>query len=187
MSRSEEFLKRLTVVERSIVLSGHEANILDLELARDFAELRKALPPLLRIVGRVRKIAGKYDEIGLIGEAVYGGDRFFQRPFGIGIGRSLKSPVRIGELHKIEVIGCLSVFAGCLLLPQFLKPSSQIVRFLAPQLQVSVCKVKGHCLLERLQLSLARLGLLDAPISLRDRLEFVNLRSGLLDSLIAGV
>ena len=91
------------------MLSGHEANILDLELARDFAELRKALPPLLRIVGRVRKIAGKYDEIGLIGEAVYGGDRFFQRPFGIGIGRSLKSPVRIGELHKIEVIGCLSV------------------------------------------------------------------------------
>ncbi len=57
-----------------------------------------------RIVGRVREIAGEHDEIRLALEAVDRGHRFLERALGVGIGRPFEPPVRIRQLHEVEVV-----------------------------------------------------------------------------------
>src|SRR5712691_11850936 len=79
VARAEELLPRLPVVERGVVLSRHEANVLVPEALDDVAELGQAPPSLLRIVGGVREVAGEDDEVRLESEAVYRGDRLRQR------------------------------------------------------------------------------------------------------------
>jgi len=55
------------------------------------------------------QIAGEYDEVGRFGQGVDGGDGLFERPLGVGIGRALESPVRIGKLDEVELIRGLGV------------------------------------------------------------------------------
>src|SRR5712691_36189 len=56
-ARPEEFLPRLAVVERRIVLAGYEAHVPVLQPGYDVAESREPAPALGRIVGRMREIA----------------------------------------------------------------------------------------------------------------------------------
>ena len=104
---AEELLVGLALVERRVVLAGHEAHVLHLEFADDVAEFRQALPALLGVVGGVREVAGEHDEVGLLLEAVDGGNGLFERPLGVGVGRSFEAPVRVGQLHEIEIVGGL--------------------------------------------------------------------------------
>src|SRR6266576_665206 len=62
---AEEFLERLAAVERRVMLARHEMDVLDLELADDFLELRESPAPFLRIIGRMCEISGEHDEIRL--------------------------------------------------------------------------------------------------------------------------
>ena len=93
MRVAEEFVEGLAAIERRVVLARHEAHVLDLELADDLLELGKALAAQLRVVGGMRQVAGEHDEVRRLGQAVDGGDGFFQGAFGIGIGRALEAPV----------------------------------------------------------------------------------------------
>src|SRR5262249_13394695 len=94
----ERLDERLATVERRIVLAGEEAQRLDLERGDDLLELREPLTPLLRVVGRARQIAREDEEVGLRLHRVERRHRLLQRELGIGVRRSLETPVRIGEL-----------------------------------------------------------------------------------------
>src|ERR1043166_2801829 len=61
--RAEELLECLAVVERRVVLTRHEADGLDVELAHHALELRQTLAALDRAVGRMGEVAGKHDEV----------------------------------------------------------------------------------------------------------------------------
>ena len=94
------------------MLTGHEADVLYLELADDVLELGKALPAHLGIVGRMRQVAGEDNEVWLFRQAVYGGNGFFQRSLRIGVRRTFEAPMRVRQLDEIEVIGCPSLGSG---------------------------------------------------------------------------
>jgi hypothetical protein len=101
---AEQLAVRLAPVERRVVLAGHEAHILDVQLADDLLELGEAAAALLRVVGRVREIAGEHDEIGLLGKRVHRGHRLAQRPLRVRVRRPLEAPVGVGHLHEVEVV-----------------------------------------------------------------------------------
>src|SRR5438270_7853553 len=63
--RTEELAIRLAVIERGIVLAGHEADLFRAQAGDQLLELRAAPAPLGRIVGGAREIAGENDEVGL--------------------------------------------------------------------------------------------------------------------------
>ena len=104
MRLTEELLVRFTVIEGSVVLARHEADVLYLEFADDILELGKALPAHLRVVGGMSQVAGEHDKVGLLGQAVYGSNGLLQRPLGVGVGRAFEAPVCIRQLNEIEVI-----------------------------------------------------------------------------------
>ena len=86
------------------MLARHETHVAHLEFAHDLLEFGQPPAALRRIVGGMREIARKHDEIRLAFEAVDRGDRLLQRNLRVGIGRALKTPVRIGQLHEIEIV-----------------------------------------------------------------------------------
>ena len=105
VARAEKFLPRLPVVERGVVLARHEAQVLVLQALDDVAKLGQAPPSLLRIVRRVREVAGEDDEIRLELEAVHRRDRLRQRAARVGIhDRPVEAPVRVGKLDEVEVV-----------------------------------------------------------------------------------
>jgi len=75
--RAEERLIGFAVVEGSIVLTRHEPHGLGLKILYDLLKLAHTLTTLYRVIGRVRKIASKHDEVGLVVEAVDRSHRFF--------------------------------------------------------------------------------------------------------------
>ncbi len=102
---AEELLVGRAAVERGIVLAGHEVHILHPQILDDVLELGHALAPLRRIVGGMGQIAGEDDEVGLVGERIDLGHRLAQGALRIGIHRRpLEAPVRIGQLHEVEVL-----------------------------------------------------------------------------------
>ena len=86
------------------MLTGHEADVLYLELADDLLELGKPLPAHFRVVGGMGQVAGEDDEVGLLGQAVDGSHGLFERPLGVGIGWALEAPMGVGQLDEVEVI-----------------------------------------------------------------------------------
>jgi hypothetical protein len=102
---AEELLVGLAAVERGVVLARHEAHVLHRERRDDLAEALHALAADLGIVGGMGEIAGEDDEVRLLGQAVHGGHRLLQRVLGIGICSPAVTPVRVGELHEMEVAG----------------------------------------------------------------------------------
>ena len=106
---TEELLVRRAAVQRGIVLAGHEAHVLDLELADDGLELSQTPTPLDGVVGGVRQVAREDDEVGRFLQLVDRGDRLAQRDIGIGVGRTLETPMRVRELNEIE----LTIAASC--------------------------------------------------------------------------
>ena len=75
MRRAEEFPVGLAGVERGIVLARHEAHVFYAQRQNDLAEALHAGAALLRVIGRVGKIAGEDDEVRRVGEAVHGRHR----------------------------------------------------------------------------------------------------------------
>ena len=110
---AKELLERLAVVERRVVLPGHEAHGLDLELAHDGLEFRHALPALHRVVGGVREIAGEHDEVRLVVEVVHRPHDLLQGALGVRIGRPFEAPMRVRQLQEVElVLVCTQRHAG---------------------------------------------------------------------------
>ncbi len=102
---AEELLERLAVVERRVVLPGHEPHVLHLECAHDLAELGHAPASLLRVVGRMGQVAGEHHEIGLTRQPVDRRDRFLERSLRVRVDRSvLEAPVTVRELHEVEFV-----------------------------------------------------------------------------------
>ena len=62
-----------------------------------------------RIVAVVRQVAGEEDQVGLRIERVDDVDGALERLRAEGIGRPLKSDVRVAELHDREGAGCFAV------------------------------------------------------------------------------
>ena len=117
MRRTEKLLERLAVIERCVVLTGHEFHVSHLERARDIAEFGHALSALFRVVRRMREVARKHDEVGGLPQTVDRRDRLFERSLGVGILRgALEAPVRVRQLHEIKIIPgrgcCRSVRVG---------------------------------------------------------------------------
>ena len=105
MGRAEEFLEGLAVVERSVVLAGHELDILHLELADDGTNLVHAFTPDLAVLGGMGEVAGEDDEIRRFLQTVHRGHRLLQRSRRVRVlGRTLEAPMRIGELDEVEVL-----------------------------------------------------------------------------------
>ena len=87
------------------MLAGEIPVRLHLELPDGVADVRQTLPTLLRIVGRVREVAGEDDEIGLVRESVHVSDRLVERPVGVRVHRRTReAPVEIGHLEEHEVL-----------------------------------------------------------------------------------
>jgi hypothetical protein len=76
---AEEFFIGCALVERGIMLAGHQAQRLYLQLGDDRLELAHALLPHRYVVGGVGEIAGEDDEVRLHAHAVDGGDGLLQR------------------------------------------------------------------------------------------------------------
>ena len=102
--RAEELAVGLAVIERGIVLAGHEADLFRAQAGDQLLELREAPAPLGTVVGGVREIAGEDDEVGLRIERVYRGDGFGQRARRVRVRRALEAPVRVRELHEEEFV-----------------------------------------------------------------------------------
>ena len=95
--------KSRTTVERSIVLAGHEVHVLDSQVGHDVLEFNHPAPALNCIIGRVGKVAGKYDEVRLHVQGIDGGHRFTQSHGRIRVVRAFVSPMYVRQLNEIEV------------------------------------------------------------------------------------
>src|SRR5580658_6172486 len=62
---AERLAVRIAAIKRGVMLTGDEANILDLERGHDFLETRHPGASLSGVVGRVREVSGKDDEVWL--------------------------------------------------------------------------------------------------------------------------
>jgi hypothetical protein len=100
----EEFAEGLAAVERCVVLARHEVQLLRVQAGDDVAEPGHALAALLRVVGAVRQVAGKADEVGRLGQRIDGRHGPGQRRADVGVGIALAAPVRIGELNEMELL-----------------------------------------------------------------------------------
>ncbi len=85
------------------MLARHEAHVFYAQRRDDLAKALHALAPQLGIVGGVRQVAGEDDEIGLLGKPVHRRHGLLQRVLGVGICSATVAPVRVGELHEMEV------------------------------------------------------------------------------------
>ncbi len=102
---AEELLVGLALIERRVVLAGHEADVGHLELLDDVAELGEALAALLAVVGGVGQVAGEDDEIGLLAERVDPRDRLLERVRGVRVGlRAGEAPMGVGQLDEVEIL-----------------------------------------------------------------------------------
>ena len=113
MRRPEELLVGRPVIERGVVLAGHEAHIGIFQPARQVAEFRQPAAALAGIVGGVGQVAREHHEVRLRLEGVDRRDRLRQGAGGIRIdGGALESPVGVGELDEEELVLAGAVRAG---------------------------------------------------------------------------
>src|SRR5262249_36128301 len=99
----------LAMIEGSVVLARHELHVADLELADDRAHFVHALAAHLAVFGRVGEVAGEHDEVRRLLQGIHRRDGFPERACRVGVlGWPLEAPVRVGELHEVEIagIGC---------------------------------------------------------------------------------
>src|SRR5215510_11383374 len=118
MKIAEKFPIGFAPVERSVMLSGHKAHGLDLELTGDLPELRHPLSSNFRIVRGVSQVAGEDDEVGLFFEAIDRRDGLLQRAPSFRVDfRPVKAPVGIGKLDEIKFLRGRSIISDRLITP----------------------------------------------------------------------
>src|SRR6266545_424073 len=118
MKIAEKFLISFAPIERSVMLSGHKAHSLDLELTGDLPELSHPLSSRFRIVRGMSQVAGENDEVRLFLEAIDRRDGFLQRASRVWVDfRPVKAPVGIGELDEIKFIRACSIISDRLIMP----------------------------------------------------------------------
>ena len=86
------------------MLAGHVPLHGHFEICHDGLELAHALVPLGLVVGGVGQIAGEDDEVGLLRERVHRPHRLTERVGRLRVGRTLESPVGVGELDEEEIV-----------------------------------------------------------------------------------
>src|SRR5262245_62766220 len=118
MKIAEKFLIGFATVERSVMLSGHKAHGLDLELTGDLPELRHPLSSNFRIVRGVSQVAGEDDEVGLFFEDIDSNDGFLQCASRFRVDfRTVKAPVGIGKVDEIKFLSGCSINSDRLIAP----------------------------------------------------------------------
>src|SRR5215470_8923307 len=117
MKIAEKFLISFAPIERRVMLSGHKAQGLDLELTGDLPELSHPLSSRFRIVRGMSQVAGEHDAVGLFIEAIDRRDGFLQRAPRVWVDfRTVKAPVGIGELDEIKFIRACSIISDRLIM-----------------------------------------------------------------------
>src|SRR5260370_34104017 len=74
-------------------------------------DLPAPLSTLIAVVGGMRQVAGEHDEVGLPLKSVHQGNGVLQRHVRLRVWRTLKPPMRVGELQEVEVVRAVRLLA----------------------------------------------------------------------------
>src|SRR5215510_13339314 len=103
MKIAEELLVGVSTIQRRVMFPRHEPHCFCFQLTDDVTEFSHAVSADVPIVGGLSEIACEHDKIRLLLKTVHGSHGLFQGPLRIRIDiRSVKTPVGIGQLDKIE-------------------------------------------------------------------------------------
>lgn len=86
------------------MLAGKEAQVFHLQARNQIPIFPQPAPPLVGVVGVVGEIARQYEEVRLGGEAIDCFNGLRQGGAGLGIGRSVITPVGVRELDEEEIL-----------------------------------------------------------------------------------
>ena len=101
---AEKFSIGRATVERSIVFAGDKAHGFDVEFGNNFLEFAQTLAPQCTVIRGVGQVAGEHDKVRRRRKCIDGGYRLLQRACRIRVGWPAKAPVRVRQLHEIEII-----------------------------------------------------------------------------------
>src|SRR5579885_1109007 len=102
---AEEFVKRLALVQRGVVLAGQEPDLLDRQTAGDFAKLLHAPAPLGAVLRGLGQVARKDHKVRRLRQVIHRLDGADKGGAIMRVdGRIAKAPVAVGELDEEEIL-----------------------------------------------------------------------------------